>query len=158
MINPNGWVIDSKISKDKFKISNPLSAFVVWYLSLTNLYTYFYYHIWSSEILSDVHFGIDRIKRRFTTLTLAVSYTIFGFAYLYAIPYSDEFTWSNDTPTFLKSLWFSVSNSLTASYDQVKPITDLGSSISMIQLLMMFIFLTIIIGGSIPQPKLTEED
>lgn len=126
---------------------------IVWYLLCTNLYTYFYYHTWSSEILNDTNFDTDRIKRRFTTLSLAISYSIFGFAYFYGVPYSNSFSWSNGSPVILQSLWFSIANSLTASYDQVKPITDFGYSITMIQLLIMFAFLTIIIGGAIPQPN-----
>ena len=134
-----------------FKISNPFLVFLVWYLLSSNLFTYFYYHIWSNDILLDKHFEMHRLKRRFTTLMLAISYTVFGFAYLYAVPFSDEFIWKSGEPTFLSSLWFSISNSLTGSYEQVLPNTALGSSIAMIQLVMMFVFLTIIIGGAIPQ-------
>ena len=123
----------------------------VWYLLFANLYTYFYYHTWSSEILHDRHFDATRIKRRFLTLLLAIFYPVFGFAYLYYIPYSTEFDWTDKTPNFWRSLSYSLSNSLTASYDRVKSITDVGDSISMIQLIIMFIFVTIIIGGSIPQ-------
>lgn len=136
-----------------YKVSIPWLVYVVWYLLVTNLYTYFYYHTWSSDILKDTHFDAERVKRRFTTLILAVFYTIVGFAYLYSVPYSTEFTWSENTITVTKALWFSVSNSLSASYELVKPITEWGYSISMIQLLMMFVFLTIIIGSAIPQPQ-----
>ncbi len=141
-----------------FKINKASSIIAVWYLLATNLYTYFYYHTWSAEILSDSYFDADRIKRRFTTLSLAISYTIFGFSYLYCIPYAHHFSWSNNAPTYEQSFWFSISNSLTASYDQVKPITSFGNSVSMIQLLMMFIFLTIIIGGTIPQPNQSNKE
>lgn len=140
------------------KVNNALLVSIVWYLLVTNIYTYFYYHTWSSEILSDSYFDADRIKRRFTTLSLAISYTIFGFAYLYRVPYSNDFSWNNNMPTFFQSLWFSISNSLTANYDQVKPITNFGYSVSMIQLLMMFVFLTIIIGGTIPQPNQSNKE
>ena len=83
----------------------------------------------------------------------AISFSLFGFAYLYYVPYSSEFAWGTEQPVFIYSLWFSISNSLTASYEQVKPITDVGNTIAMMQLLMMFVFLTIIIGGTVPQIK-----
>ena len=134
-----------------FKVTNLVLVAIIWYLLITNLYTYFYYHTWAIEILNDKYFDIDRIKRRFMNLLLAILYSVFGFAYLYNFPYSSEFYWVDGTPKFLHSLWFSFSNSLTASYDQVKPITDIGYSISMIQLIMMFIFIAIIINSSIPQ-------
>jgi len=124
---------------------------IVWYLLFTNLYTYFYYHTWSTEILIDVKFNVDRIKRRFTNLIQAISFSLFGFTYLYFIPYSSEFYWVDDQPVFIQSLWFSILNSLTASYEQVKPISNLGNTIANIQLIMMFVFLSIIIGGSVPQ-------
>jgi hypothetical protein len=139
------------ISLWMLNVKNHWLVSIVWYLLITNLYTYFYYHTWATEILNDVYFDTDRIKRRFLNLLLSISYSIFGFAYLYSNPYFAEFSWSEGKPTFIQSLWFSVSNSLTANFDQVKPITNLGYSISMIQLLMMFMFLTVIIGGSIPQ-------
>lgn len=134
-----------------FKVKNEWLVSIVWYLLAMNLYTYFYYHTWASEILNDVNLDVDRIKRRFLNLMLSIFYSIFGFAYLYSNPYSPNFNWSEGKPTVVQSLWFSISNSLTANFDQVKPITNLGYSISMIQLLMMFMFLTVIIGGTIPQ-------
>ncbi len=134
-----------------YRVANSLTTLLVWYLLLTNLYSYFYYHTWSSDLFTDKYFDVHRIKRRFNGLILAISYAMFGFAYLYNIPYSNEFEWSGGSPTFFKSLWLSISNSLTAGYDQVRPVTDLGYSLSMIQLLMMFIFLTIIVAGSVPQ-------
>lgn len=124
---------------------------VIWYLLITNLYTYFFYHAWSTEILLDDKFDVDRIKRRFINLIQAISFSLIGFAYLYYVPYSAELDWGSRCPNFIYSLWFSISNSLTASYEQVKPITDVGNTVAMIQLVMMFVFLTIIIGGTVPQ-------
>ncbi|MHA1280317.1 MAG: hypothetical protein ACTSQ8_24350 [Candidatus Helarchaeota archaeon] len=132
-------------------INNIWTVVIVWYLLFTNLYTYFFYHVWSTEILLDDKFDIDRIKRRFTTLIQAILFSLLGFAYLYYVPYSSEFTWSSEQPAFIYSLWFSISNSLTASYKQVKPITDVGNTIAMIQLSMMFVFFTIIMGCTVPQ-------
>ena len=71
---------------------------------------------------------------------------------------SNFVTWENGETSILRSVWYSVSNSLTASYGQVAPSSDLGNSVSMIQLLIMFAFLTIIIGGSVPQTRQDRED
>ncbi len=139
-------------------VKDKWTTVVIWYLLATNLYTYFYYHSWAIETLADTYFDPDRIKRRFNNLIMAFSYALFGFAYLYNLPYAQDFSWSNGKPTFIQSLWFSISTSLTAGYDQVKPSTNAGYSISMIQLLMMFVFLTIIIGGSIPQVNQINKD
>jgi len=140
------------------KVSNGLWVFIIWYLIVMNAYTYFFYHIWSTEILDDHYFDIERIKRRFLNLLLAITYTIFGFAYLYNCPYSSNFQWAYGEPNFFQSLWYSLANSLTANYDQVKPTTSLGYSVSMVQLVIVFIFITIIIGCSIPQIKTSKKE
>lgn len=139
------------------KPMQPIITIIVWYLLLSNLYTYFYYHTWSSSILIDPFMDHNRIKRRFFNLILAMAYSTFGFSYLYFHPYSSDFHWGSSTPKFLNALWFSISNSLTSGYDQVMPMSECGRTIAMIQLLIIFIFITIIISGSIPQPKEQED-
>ena len=134
-----------------FNINKRWTTIFTWYLIISNIYTYFYYHTWDKRIIEDCFLETKRIKRRFLNLILAISYTLYSFAYLYYLPYYNEFSWTSTKQNFLKAFWYSVSTSFTGSYDQVKPINDLGYSISMIQLILMFIFLSIIIGGSIPQ-------
>jgi hypothetical protein len=134
-----------------FAINNTFWTAIVWYLLITNIYSYFYYHIWCDEALISDTFTRDRTRRRFVNLLLAVTYSDFCFAYLYNLPYSKELEWSNKIITDSKSMWFSVSNSLAANYEAVKPISDLGNSVAMIQLVLTFIFVTILISKSIPQ-------
>lgn len=134
-----------------FNLSNFLLTLLVWYLILSNLYTYFYYHIWSEKILTDKYYDINRIKRRFLNLFLSILYSVLCFSYLYYLPYSNEYYWINKKPDIYHSLVYSLSNSFTFNYDLVKPFTDLGYNISLLQLIMIFIFITIIISTSIPQ-------
>jgi|694.fasta_scaffold22727_4 hypothetical protein len=139
----------------KYNIASGFWTFVTWYLILTNVYTYFYYHIWTDEALNTENFSMDRIRRRFVTLMLAVGYSDLCFAYLYKAPFKDNFDWSCNLTTFTKSTWFSISNSLAANYDAVKPITDFGYNVSMTQLILTFVFVTIILSKSIPQTNST---
>jgi hypothetical protein len=139
----------------KYALTNNSLTVFVWYLLLTNIYSYFYYHIWTDEALNTENFQKDRIRRRFLNLILAVGYSNLCFAYLYKIPYLQDFNWSNNNPTFIKSIWFSVSNSLGGNYDAVSPINDFANSVSMTQLITTFIFITIILGKSIPQTTST---
>lgn len=132
--------------------TNYFLTIVVWYLLITNLYSYFYHHIWSDNAISLNITSPDRARRRFFLLMLAFSYSEFCFAYLYRFPYIKEFNWT-DSATFTKSIWFSISNSFAANYDLVKPISELASSVSMIQLIITFFFITIIISKSIPEIK-----
>ena len=122
---------------------------LVWYLLIANVYTYFYHHIWSDDALNTEGFPKDRIRRRFVSLLLSVVYSNVCFAYLYEIAYSSHFKWSSGVSA-LHALWYSVSNSLAANYVDVSPLTDWGNSISMIQLMITFTFITIIISRSIP--------
>lgn len=139
----------------KLHLSNIFLTYFIWYLLLTNIYTYFYYHIWTEESLNTENFTIDRTRRRFINLILAVGYSDLCFAYLFKLPYAKEFQWSANSITFLKSIWYSISNSLAANYEGVSASTDLGNSVAMIQLIITFIFVTIILGKSIPQTNST---
>jgi hypothetical protein len=55
-------------------------------------------------------------------------------------------------------LVFSISNSLTANFNEIVPQTKTGTTIAIIQLVIMAIFITIIIVGSIPQINCIERD
>ncbi len=58
-----------------FNVEDLWVIFIVWYLLIANLYTYFYYHTWSSNILTDANIDVNRIKRRYLNLTMAIAYT-----------------------------------------------------------------------------------
>ncbi len=147
------WVLILILSK--YNITSDFFTVLTWYLILTNVYTYFYYHIWRDEALNTENFNMDRIRRRFVTLILAVGYSDLCFAYLYKVPFKHNFQWHSDLITFTKSTWFSISNSLAANYNAVEPITDFGYNVSMIQLILTFVFVTIILSKSIPQTNST---
>jgi hypothetical protein len=93
----------------------------------------------------------DRIRRRFMNLILALTYSVFCFAYLYQIPYCEEIDWGTKTSVSLYSIMFSFSNSLASNYFDIKPLSDTGNIICNIQLLITFFFATIILSRSIPQ-------
>lgn len=131
--------------------NHTLITIFVWYLVYSNLYTYFYYHIWIPEALNTESFDNDRIRRRFITLMLSIGFSNLCFAYLIRYPYSLDFQWSNNNPLNIKAMWFSFANSLTANYEYVKPNTENGVELTIIQLIISFIFLTLILGKSIPQ-------
>ncbi|WP_066839178.1 hypothetical protein [Rufibacter ruber] len=126
---------------------------IVWYLIYSNLYTYFYYHVWSKDSMNTEDFDIDRVRRRFITLMLSIGFSNLCFAYLFRFPYIKNFEWSDKIPLNTKAIWFSFANSLTANYEYVKPITQNGAVITVTQLIVSFIFLTLILGKSLPQTK-----
>ena len=143
------WVF--LISIWKTHQTNSFITFTIWYFIVTNVYTYLYHHIWCDESLKTDDFSKDRIRRRFVHLSLAVAFSTYCFAYLYQMPYSSDIDWGIKYPASLYSTMFSFSNSLAANYGDIKPKTDIGNIISNIQLLITFVFATIIISRSIPQ-------
>lgn len=129
---------------------NPWIVGITWYLLISNLYTYFFHHIWTDHAMNSNTYDENRIRRRFINLLLALMFSNVCFAYLYRFPYVSHFTWTYE-PTSLHSLWFSISNSFAANYSVVSASTGFGNSVAMIQLMITFIFVTIIISRSIPQ-------
>jgi hypothetical protein len=124
---------------------------VVWYFIATNVYTYFYNHIWTDDALNTESFTMDRIRSRFMNLLLALAFSTFCFGYLYQVVYPLDFNWSEQVPNFSYAIQYSLSNSLAANFEQVKPLSDFANKISNIQLLITFIFIAIILSKSIPQ-------
>jgi hypothetical protein len=143
------WIFIIFVSKCHLK--EPWVVFATWYLILTNLYSYFYYHIWEKESLNAENFLIDRIRRRFLNLMLAIGFSNLCFAYLYGVASVHEFIWTDRHPSFLEAIWYSISNSLASNYDGLQPLTETAEYISKIQLMITFVFLSIILGKSIPQ-------
>lgn len=135
----------------KLKIQSEFHTALVWYLIVTNLYTYFIHHVWKDTALKTDEFLISRTKRRFLNLMLAIAFSVFCFGYLMQVPYVADFTWTKDIITFSHALSFSFSNSLAANYAQVNPSSEVGNLICNLELLITFIFVTIIVSRSIPQ-------
>lgn len=124
---------------------------LVWYLIIMNLHTYFYYHVWHTNTMNMDSFLIDRVRRRFLFLLLSIGFSNLAFAYLYQSPYHHGFEFANDgLANDLDFIFFSFANSITASYERVKAIGSLGQRIVLIQLIISFIFFTIILSKSIP--------
>lgn len=131
--------------------SNLFLSVLVWYLIVTNVYTYFYYHVWDSSAINQSEIDEHSLRRRFINLLLAISFSNFSFGYLYCNYYSKEFSWGEKGISFSHSIWYSITNSISGNYSVVSPISDLGYSISMIQLVISFVFITIVVSRSIPQ-------
>jgi hypothetical protein len=147
------WILIIYVMNTGFK--NIYLTIFTWYLIYSNLHTYFYYHVWDKSAMSTESFLIDRVRRRFITLMLSIGFSNLCFAYLIRHPYCGDFTWFENNPTNIKATWFSFANSLTANYEYVKPSTKDGIEITIIQLIISFVFLTLILGKTIPQTNST---
>jgi hypothetical protein len=125
--------------------------YLVYYLLLMNIFTYFYHHLWDKSAIYDKNLSYKRVRRRFIALFSSITYMVICFSYLYNVPFVKEFEWSKKEPTALKSFLFSVSSSFSGSYENVKATTELGEYIMMFQVLMVFVFITLILARSMPQ-------
>lgn len=124
---------------------------LVWYLIIINLHTYFYYHVWHKNTMNMDSFLIDRVRRRFLFLLLSIGFSNLAFAYLYQSPYHYGFELAKDgLSNDLDFIFFSFANSITASYERVKAIGVFGQRLVLIQLIISFMFFTIILAKSIP--------
>lgn len=131
----------------KFNFSNIFCEVLIWYLILTNLFTYFYYHIWTPPFKSTN----DSKRRRFMNLLISFVFSTLCFAFLYSEIYFEYFSISSGNFKELSSLLYSSFTSLFASYDSMKPTGDIGYVITLIQMSITFFFISIILSGSIPQ-------
>lgn len=131
---------------------NSIINIIVWYLIVTNLFTYFYHHTWSEKLKKN-QFDFHRIRRRYQNLLLSIAFNIFCFAYLFAEPFNSNFSWEAGDPNFIDSVLFSCANSLITDYGPVLISSNIGSKLALFETITTFIFLTIILSNSIPQSK-----
>lgn len=135
------------------QVTSKFASLILWYLILTNLYTYFYHHTWTKDLYKE-NFTLDRVKRRFIYLLLAILFNIFSFAYLIRHPFSENYEWANQIATTKNALLISVANSLAICFDSVTATTQFGQALNITETATMFVFLTIILSNSIPQIKI----
>lgn len=135
----------------KYSCKNAWAECTTWYLIISNIYTYFYYHVWIKESISQQQLDEDRQKRRFINLILAFNFSNLSFAYLYDQIYRDNFDWPDKMSGFNASVLYSFSNSVAGNFEKVAPSDSLGLNISSIQFFITFLFITVLINKSIPQ-------
>ncbi|WP_018703820.1 hypothetical protein [Anaeromusa acidaminophila] len=161
----NKQIESQNIAIDIFIVSKWLFVFILWinyidgywyrlftwYLIITNLHTYFYYHVWHIRAVTNEQVSPERMRRRFINLLLAIAFSVFSYAYLYQVCYSNHFEgWPENYSFWLTSLFFSLTNSVKGS-GLLVPITEQGLLIMASQFATTYMFLAIMISRSVPQ-------
>jgi len=118
---------------------------LVWYLIISNIYTYFYYHAWD---VSSGSLTKERSQRRFVNVLLSMAFSIFCYGYLYAVPYHCDFNLGIHNG-FWDMIYFSTANSFTVTYGDVELLNTTARMVSSSQLAVTFIFV-LIVASSIP--------
>lgn len=121
---------------------------VIYYLLFSNLFTYFYYHVWGSKYGQRV--DRDTLNRKFLNFLLAISYYLLCYAYLYEIHYSQMIAWPDDLIDSTNAIFLSVANAFTLTYGGFSPLTQEIRMVFMSELINTFLFFTVIITNSIP--------
>lgn len=133
-----------------FKGSDSLiAAIITVYLLWGNVFTYFYYHVWDARHSNDISWQ----RRRFTSLFQSIGFHVFGFAYLYRYFALSHFKWefAVDGTMFGKdilSLMFSCLNLFGSGSTVAAPTTLMGLFLLTSQIVMTFIFLTLILSNT----------
>ncbi len=128
--------------------NSPVAKIIIYYLLFSNLFTYFYYHVWGSKYKQRV--DRDTLNRKFLNSLLAITYYLLCYAYLYEIHYSHMIGWPESVIDSTNAIFLSVANAFTLTYGGFKPLTQDIRVIFMSELITTFIFFTIIISNSIP--------
>lgn len=141
----------------EYEVKSSIINVLLFYLIATNLYTYFYHHIWKEDKGTEQKTKdeiFQRRKRRFINLLQAVGFNILTFGYLIAMPFSSNFEWEKGYSTFEDSVFFSLSQTLTIDYCPVESINRCASQLITIETFVSFIFLTIVLSTSVPEKEL----
>lgn len=118
------------------------------YLLATNVYTYFYFHLWDELAMRQTALAIDRLRRRFVNLFQAFAFSIFAYAYLYDVPYAWAFDWKGSSDA-LTAIYFSAGNAFTVTYGDVVPTAGAAKILAVSQLAMTFLFVIVILARTI---------
>jgi hypothetical protein len=131
------WVIN---------LQHVLVTIVVWYLLVSNIFTYFYYHTWN--LAPNTPETTERSQRRFLNVLLSMGYSVFCYAYFYDVIYTSHFLWGEHSSP-IDMLYFSTANALTVTYGDVSLLDTTARVLCASQLAITFIFV-LIIASSIP--------
>ncbi len=132
------------------RTKSDITTIVIWYLIFSNLLTYIYEHVWKDEAINVSPPDNDRTRRKFILFIMSFTFSNVCFAYLYSISFVTHMKWVDHGASRIKALWFSMSNSIAANYDVIKTHTDFSNNVAMIQLIITFIFVSVILGKSVP--------
>ncbi len=128
--------------------SGSISKIIICYLLFSNLFTYFYYHVWGSKYGQRV--DRDTLNRKFLNSLLAISYYLLCYAYLYEVHYSQMIVWPDGLIDTTNAVFLSVANAFTLTYGGFSPLTQEIRVVFMSELINTFLFFTVIITNSIP--------
>jgi len=128
--------------------TNGFSKYVIYYLIYSNLFIYFYYHVWGSK--HNQRTDRATLNRKLLNYLLAISFYLACYAYLYQFHFSEMIKWPDNLIDATNSIYLSVANAFTLTYGGFAPLTQEARAIFMTELMNTFLFFTIIVSNSVP--------
>lgn len=133
------------ISSSESLLSFVIASYLIW----SNVFTYFYYHIWENRQSNDLNWQ----RRRFISLFQSIAFNVFGFGYLYRFFGQFDFNWvdflgNNTLKEDILSFTFSCLNLFGAGSSVASPKTFQGIIFLTSQTIITFIFLTLILSNT----------
>lgn len=124
---------------------------IVWYLIVSNLFTYFYYHVWGSgfALRGDIHSQ----RRRFVNFLLSMGFYLACYAYLYQFHYAADIGWPDNLIDTTNAIYLSIANAFTLTYGGFSPLNQTARIIFASELINTFFFFVIIIVNSVPSNR-----
>ena len=128
--------------------TNNFSKYIIYYLIYSNLFIYFYYHVWGSKYNQRT----DRatLNRKLLNYLLAISFYLACYAYLYQFHFFEMIKWPDNLIDTTNAIYLSVANAFTLTYGGFAPLTQEARVIFMTELMNTFLFFTIIVSNSVP--------
>lgn len=136
-----GWAIASGATQQWV-------AVVVWYLIASNLFTYFYYHVWKSGFAQRNDIGSQR--RRYVSFLLSIGFYLACYAYLYQYQYTQHISWPGGVVDTTNAFYLSIANAFTLTYGGFSPLSQTARVVFASELINTFFFFTIIVVNSVP--------
>lgn len=130
-------------------VNSPLVTLFVGYLIATNIFTYFYRHIWEGPYDP----SREGWRSRFYMLISSFVYNAVCYAYLYDVPFRSQFSVSNSISHTGSSALLSASRSVLVDFSSMSPVTSAAYVLSLSQTLIVFLFISVILSVSIPKSK-----
>ena len=137
-----------------YAVSGTLAALVIYYLIASNLFTYFYYHVWGSQF--KIRRDIGSQRRRFLNFILSIAFYIFCYAYLYQFQFADHIVWPESIVDTTNALYLSVANAFTLTYGGFAPQSQVVRMLFVTELINTFFFFTIMVSDALP--SLADQD
>lgn len=134
-----------------FSVTSPVIKYVIFYLIATNLFTYFYYHVWGSSF--DTNHDVHSQRRRFVNFLLSICFYLICYSYLYQFQYMNNISWPQDGINTTNAIYLSIANAFTLTYEGFQPLTQTARVLFASELINTFFFFTIIITNSVPNNR-----